>query len=289
MTENFNKVIDGWFSEICPMWPGAALSFEIEKPLYSRKSRYQQIDLFETKHHGRMLVMDGKIQLTEYDEFAYHEMLAHVPLFSHPAPEDVLIIGGGDGGILREAGRHSCIRRLDICEIDEDVITACRQFLPDISCGFNDPRASVYIEDAALFLERAESRYDVIIIDSTDPEGPAEALFEKKFYEKVKKALKPGGIAAAQGESFFMHAPYVAGLMKIFKGLFPLSAYSCFLVPTYPGGNIGACIGSLGPRPETPVRDVPMSMQKTLRYYTPRIHETSFVLPGFADKMLKSL
>ncbi|MEN8212537.1 MAG: spermidine synthase, partial [Thermodesulfobacteriota bacterium] len=173
--KSYSKILDGWFSEICPMWPGVALSLEIEKVLYSKKSKFQQIDMFQTKNHGKMLVLDGIIQLTQSDEFAYHEMLAHVPLFAHPNPENILVIGGGDGGILREAKRHDCIKTIDFCEVDEDVIHVCKEFLPDLACGFDDPRVQVHIADGNAFVQAHKNRYDVIIVDSSDPIGPGEA------------------------------------------------------------------------------------------------------------------
>ena len=287
--KSYSKILDGWFSEICPMWPGIALSLEIEKVLYSKKSKFQQIDMFLTKNHGKMLVLDGIIQLTQSDEFAYQEMLAHVPLFAHPNPENILVIGGGDGGILREANRHDCIKTIDFCEVDEDVIHVCKEFLPDLACGFNDPRVTVHIADGNTFVKAQKNRYDIIIVDSSDPIGPGEALFEQPFYQSLKTALKPNGIIATQGESFFLHKECVINLMKITKELFPVQAYSYFLVPTYPGGNIGICLGSLGPQLKKPCRDVTEKFQKQLKYYTPQIHEASFVMPYFAAKMFESI
>ncbi|MCP3874381.1 MAG: spermidine synthase [Desulfobacteraceae bacterium] len=283
--KNYSKIIDGWFSEICPMWPGISLSLEIEDVLYSQKSKFQQIDLFQTKNHGKMLVLDGIIQLTQSDEFAYQEMLSHIPLFAHPHPKDVLVIGGGDGGILREVGRHDCVERIDFCEIDETVIEVSKKFLPDLACGFDDPRVRVHIADGNIFVQNQKGRYDVIIVDSSDPIGPGEALFERPFYEGLKKALKPNGLIATQGESFFLHKECVANLMKITKELFAVQAYSYFLVPTYPGGHIGICLGSLGLELKKPCRKITQDFQKQLKYYTPQIHEASFVMPYFAEKM----
>ncbi len=284
--KNYSRIIDGWFSEICPMWPGISLSLEIEEVLYSAKSRFQQIDLYQTRNHGRMLVLDGIIQLTQSDEFAYQEMMAHVPVFAHPCPEKVLVIGGGDGGVLRELGRHDIIKHIDFCEIDEQVIKVCRKFLPDLACGFDDSRVSVNIADASAWLKDKKGEYDVIIVDSSDPVGPGEALFERPFYESLKRALKPGGIVATQGESFFMHRECVEKLVKMVKQLFPVQAYSYFLVPTYPGGNIGICLGSMGPDVKKPCRPIDDVLQNQLKYYCPKIHEASFVLPYFARKML---
>jgi spermidine synthase len=283
--KNYSKILDGWFSEICPMWPGIALSLEIEQVLYSKKSNFQQIDMYQTKNHGRMLVLDGIIQLTQSDEFAYQEMLAHVPLFAHPNPENILVIGGGDGGILREAGRHDCIKNIDFCEVDEDVINVCKEFLPDLACGFDDSRVNVHIADGNAFVQSRTNQYDVIIVDSSDPIGPGEALFEPPFYKSLKNALKPEGIIATQGESFFLHKECVINLMKIAKSLFPVYAYSYFLVPTYPGGNIGICLGSLGPELKKPYREMSEEFQSRLKYYTPQIHEASFVMPNFAKNM----
>ncbi|MCP4669850.1 MAG: spermidine synthase [Desulfobacula sp.] len=280
--ETYSKILDGWFSEICPMWPGIALSIEIEEVLYSNRSKFQQIDMFLTKNHGKMLVLDGIIQLTQSDEFAYQEMLAHVPLFAHPNPENILVIGGGDGGILREANRHECIKNIDFCEVDEEVIKVCKEFLPDLACGFDDARVNVHIADGNAFIQEQKNKYDVIIVDSSDPIGPGEALFEPPFYKNLKSALRKDGIIATQGESFFLHKECVANLMKIIKPLFDSHAYSYFLVPTYPGGNIGICLGSLGPELKKPCRTMTKNFQKQLKYYTPQIHRASFVMPNFA-------
>ncbi|MCK5312717.1 MAG: spermidine synthase, partial [Desulfobacteraceae bacterium] len=275
--KNYSKIVDGWFSEICPMWPGVALSIEIEEVLYSKKSKFQQIDLFQTKNFGKMLVLDGIIQLTEPDEFAYHEMLAHVPMFAHPDPKDILVVGGGDGGVLREIGRHKCVKHIDFCEIDEEVINVAKEFLPDIACGFDDARIAVHVGDGNAYVQAQKNKYDVIIVDSSDPIGPGEALFEKPFYKALKSALKPGGIIATQGESFFLHKDCVTNLVKITRELFPVQAYSYILVPTYPGGHIGICLGSLGPELLKPNRAISDDFQKQLKYYCLEIHEASFV------------
>ncbi|MBW2653503.1 MAG: spermidine synthase [Deltaproteobacteria bacterium] len=287
--KNYSKINDGWFSEICPMWPGISLSLEIEEVLYSKKSKFQQIDMYQTKNHGKMLVLDGIIQLTQSDEFAYQEMLAHVPLFAHPNPENVLVVGGGDGGILREVGRHDCVKHIDFCEIDEDVVKVSKEFLPDLACGFNDSRVNVHIVDGNVWVQEHKSKYDVIIVDSSDPIGPGEVLFERPFYEGLKAALWKNGVIATQGESFFLHKECVANLVKITKDLFPVQAYSYFLVPTYPGGHLGICLGSLGPELKKPCRIISEDFQKQLKYYCPEIHEASFVLPYFAQKMFESI
>lgn len=286
-SKNLNRILNGWFSEVCPMWPGSANSFEIDSVLYSTRSRFQQIDVYQTRHHGRMLVLDGIVQLTEFDEFAYQEMLAHLPLFAHPNPAHILVIGGGDGGVLREIERHSCVRAIDFCEIDEAVIETAKHFLPGLACGFDDPRVSVHIQDGNQFIQDHKHQYDVIIVDSSDPIGPAEALFEEPFYQHLRAALKPGGMIATQGESIFLHADCITNLMRISRSLFSITRYANILVPTYPGGHIGVCMGSTGPEPSTPNRSIDPSIQSQLRYYNKDVHKAAFVLPQFARQMIE--
>jgi spermidine synthase len=287
--DNMNKIMNGWFSEICPMWPGVALSLKIERVLYSKKSDFQKIDLYETRNHGLMLVLNGIIQLTMFDEYSYQEMMAHVPLFAHPDPERILVIGGGDGGILREAGRHEGIKRIDFCEIDPQIIEVAKAYLPEMACGFDDPRITIHIEDGCEFVHKRKNEYDVIIVDSSDPIGPGETLYKKSFYQGMKDALNDGGIIATQGESFFLHQEWVKNLTKITKQLFKKQAYSYVMVPTYPGGNIGICLASMGPELKKPARKVPSKLLKQLKYYSPAIHEASFVLPRFVDEMLEDI
>nr|WP_320014973.1 polyamine aminopropyltransferase [uncultured Desulfobacter sp.] len=284
---NAGIVHKGWFSEVCPMWEGIAVSLKVDELLYSKKSRFQQIDLYQTRSHGRMLVLDGIIQLTERDEFSYQEMMGHLPLFSHPNPENVLVIGGGDGGVLREINRHDDVCVIDFCEIDEEVINVSKRFLPSMACGFDDPRVTVHIKDGASFVRERPGYYDVIIVDSSDPVGPGEVLFENQFYQDLKHALKPGGLIATQGESFFLHPDLVEKLIGITRSLFPIYAYANIIVPTYTGGHISMCMGSLGPKLTAPARSVPPALQSQLKYYSSRVHRAAFVLPYFAEKMLK--
>ena len=284
--ENYSKLENGWFSEICPMWPGMALAVEVRETLYSKKSPYQQIDLYQTRSYGKMLVLDGIIQLTERDEFAYHEMMAHLPLMAHPAPRKVLVVGGGDGGVLREVCRHGGVEEIDFCEIDEMVVDLSRAFLPNLSCGFDDARVRVHIRDGNGFVLENKGAYDVIIVDSSDPVGPGEALFERAFYRGLKQALKPGGIVATQGEAFFLHREWVEKLVGITRSLFPVHGFANILVPSYPGGHLGVCLGSLGPELTRPGRKMDAALQDQLRYYSPRVHSAAFVLPRFAEDYL---
>ncbi|MBU2430869.1 MAG: spermidine synthase, partial [Proteobacteria bacterium] len=169
------------------------------------------------------------------------------------------------------------------------VIAVSKQFLPGLACGFDDPRINIHIADGNVYIREKTGVYDVIIVDSSDPIGPGEQLFGRQFYQQVKSALKPGGIVAAQGESFFLHKDCVENLMRITRELFMVSAYSSIMVPTYPGGHIGICMGSLGPQLDVPARSVPSLLQTQLKYYTSQIHAASFVLPYFVKKMFNAV
>lgn len=280
------NIREGWFTEACEMWPGCALSVKVTKELYNKRSKFQDIKLYETESSGKMLVLDGMIQFTESDEFAYQEMMTHVAMFSHPNPERVLVIGGGDGGVLREIAKHDVVKEIDICEIDEDVINICKQYVPSLSCGYDDPRVNVHVADGSEFIKDRQKYYDVIIVDSSDPIGPGEALFGEQFYRGMKTALNNEGIIATQGESFFLHQEICKNLMMVVNKLFPIWGYSYMLVPTYPGGNIGVCLGSLKHPVDKPARRPSPEMQKKLKYYTPEIHLASTVLPAFGQRMI---
>ena len=282
-----DEVLNGWFSEICPLWPGRALSIEIAAELYHQRSKFQDVCLYQTKHCGKMLALDGIIQFTESDEFVYQEMMAHLPLFSHPHPERVLVIGGGDGGVLREVAKHQDVKTIDICEIDGDVIDVCRRFVPSMSCGFDDPRVNIHVQDGCAFIRDRQNYYDVIIVDSSDPEGPAEGLFGEAFYRDMKAALRDGGVAATQGESFFLHPNVCQALIGILHRNFPVWAYAHMMIPTYPGGSICVCLGSLKHSIREPQRRPDAAMQKKLRYYTSEIHTASTALPAFAYRLMQ--
>ncbi len=281
-----DRVLPGWFSETSDLWPGRALSLEITQKLYSTKSSFQAIEVYETRSCGRMLTLDGIIQFTESDEFAYQEMLTHLPMFAHPDPRRVLVIGGGDGGILREVARHATAEQIDLCEIDPAVIEVTKRFVPSMARGFEDSRVSIHIADGAEFVRARPAHYDVIIVDSTDPIGPAESLFQEPFYAAMKSALRPAGIIATQAESFFLLAPIVQQLLGIARRLFEVWAYAYTLVPTYPGGHIGICLASLGSELKRPARRPDLELASQLRYYSPQIHEAAFVLPAFAERLI---
>ncbi|GAU23958.1 hypothetical protein TSUD_183580 [Trifolium subterraneum] len=236
-----SSVIPGWFSEISPMWPGEAHSLKIEKILFQGTSDYQKVMVFQSSTYGKVLVLDGVIQLTERDECAYQEMITHLPLCSIPNPKKVLVIGGGDGGVLREVARHSSIEKIDICEIDNMVVEVSKQFFPEVAVGFNDPRVTLRIGDGVAFLKAApEGTYDAVIVDSSDPIGPAQELFEKPFFQSVARALRPGGVMCTQAESIWLHMDIIEDIVSNCRQIFKGSVnYAWTTVPTYPSGMIG--------------------------------------------------
>lgn len=279
---------DGWFMEKSDFWPGQAMGIQVKEILHHSVSNYQDILVFSSLSYGNVLVLDGIIQCTERDEFAYQEMLAHLPLFSHPNPEKVLIVGGGDGGVLREVLRHPSVKQAVLCEIDETVINVAKKFFPAMSCSFNDARAKVLTMDGAKFMNEHINEYDVIITDSSDPIGPAEVLFQKPYYEAIHKSLRSGGLASSQGECLWLDGDLIASVLSFCRSLFSVVEYAYTTVPTYPSGQIGfvLCGKSPGGAFRYPSRIPSPKLQDSLRYYNPDIHKASFFLPEFARKML---
>ena len=275
---------DKWISEVAN---GYGTTLEITEHLFSKKSAFQQIDIYQTRKLGKLLMLDGIIQLTSFDEFAYHEMMAHLPFYTHPAPEKILVIGGGDGGVLRELARHPELKELHICEIDADVIAACRQFLPETACGFDDPRVAIHIGDGSKFVREHKNEFDIIIVDSTDPGGPGEPLFGEEFYLDLKAALRPGGVIASQSESPYLLPDIVLRLNTLTNKIFKYADYAIMQVPTYPTGQIGMCVASDARDVHPQASEVSEELQKTLRYYSPLARSGSFGHPHFVSKLLE--
>jgi len=280
-----NKLAKGWFSEVGQMWPGQCMSLEMEEILFHKKSEYQDVLVFKSKSYGNVLVLDGVIQVTARDEFSYSETMAHLPLFSHPNPKKVLIIGGGDGGILREVCKHKEVEEVTMCEIDKMVIEVSKLYLPETAIGFADPRVKIHYGDGAAYMKAKKGEFDVILVDSSDPIGPAETLFEKDFYECMKEALRPQGIVCCQGECVWLHLPLIHKLLDFCKSLFAHAEYAYTSIPTYPSGQIGFIIGSLGDSCKNPRRSCNIP---DLKYYNSEVHAASFILPEFARKVLNN-
>ncbi|GAA0170961.1 transferase [Lithospermum erythrorhizon] len=290
-----SSIISGWFSEISPMWPGEAHSLKVEKVLFQGKSDYQDVMVFQSSTYGKVLILDGVIQLTERDECAYQEMITHLPLCSIPNPKKVLVIGGGDGGVLREVARHSSVEQIDICEIDKMVVDVSKEFFPDVAVGYDDPRVRLHIGDGVAFLKNApEGTYDAVIVDSSDPIGPAQELFEKPFFASVAKALRPGGVVCTQAESIWLHMHIIEDIVSNCRQIFKGSVnYAWTTVPTYPSGVIGFMLCSTeGPsvdfkHPINPIDTDGNQESRPLKFYNSEIHSAAFCLPSFARKVIQ--
>ena len=260
---------------------------KVKEKIFEKQTPFQKIEIFETCEMGRLLMLDGIIQLTGFDEFAYQEMMAQLPYYAHGNPENVLVIGGGDGGVLRELARHPEIKTLDICEIDAEVIAAARKFLPELACGYDDPRVNINVADGSRFIQEKPEYYDLIIVDSTDPGGPGAPLFTADFYANLKRALRPGGVAATQAESPWLLPDLVKQLLNAAKHNFKFADYGAISVPTYPTGMIGVCIASDDRDPRTPAREVEPEIAAQLRYYNSAIHRAAFARPNFVQRLLQ--
>jgi spermidine synthase len=286
-------LMKGWFSEINSQWPGQALSLEVEKVLFTKKSKFQEVMVFQSKTWGKVLVLDGAVQLTEKDEMSYQEMLAHLPMFLHPNPKDVLVIGGGDGGEVREILKHKQVQHVTMCDIDECVVQASKDFLPTMSCAFGEKRLNLKIGDGIEFCRNKDltESFDVVIIDSSDPDGPAAGLFNKEFLSNVHRLLRPGGVVCQQSETVWLDLNLINYMKFASASLFGALEYASIQTPTYPCGQIGALIGikqgsqKLDKSSVTkPVRSVPEDMP--LKYYTARMHEAAFAVPKFVEDAL---
>ncbi|VDN60809.1 unnamed protein product [Dracunculus medinensis] len=220
-------------------WPGQAFSLQVEEELFHERSQYQDILVFRSKTYGNVLVLDGILQCTERDEFAYQEMLAHLAMFSHPNPTKVLIIGGGDGGVLREVLKHDCVQSVTLCEIDEMVIDVSKKYLPHMSASFDSPKLNLFIGDGIEFLKKCKGEYDVVITDSSDPIGPATSLFSEDYYKLIKESLREGGILSSQGECPWLDLKFITQLRIICVKHFPISFYAINSVPTYASALMG--------------------------------------------------
>jgi spermidine synthase len=275
-----------WFTEVHKDHYGICL--RIKETLYQKQSRYQFIEVMETYSFGRLMVLDGAIMLTERDEFVYHEMLTHVPLCAHPEPRDVLIIGGGDGGTLREVLKHPSIRRVDLVEIDEEVVEAARRFFPTLTTGLEDPRTRLLFQDGIEFAKHQREEYDAVLVDSTDPVGPAVGLFEDSFYHALHQALRPDGVLSLQCGSPFFDGEFVGENQKRLGAIFPHVATYVAPVVTYPGGFWGFSFAGKnhGPLDDGYADRFEQRGLKT-RYITPQVHQAAFQLPRYIKALVK--
>lgn len=282
--------MDLWFTE--PHTEAVELSIKVNKQLYSEQSEFQRIDVFDSPEFGRFLTLDGYMMLTERDEFIYHEMITHVPMSVHPHVTDVLVIGAGDGGVVRELTRYSEIEKIDVVEIDERVVAVCREWLPQTAIGFNDPRVHLYYEDGLKFVRHPVAAYDLIIVDSTDPFGPGEGLFTKEFYGNCYKALRADGIMVNQHESPF-YPDDARAMQRAHKRIvesFAIARVYQAHIPTYPSGH---WLFGFASNKYHPIRDLDAAKWQARKletqYYNTNLHKGAFYLPNYVQHLLENV
>lgn len=282
--------MDFWFSE--KHTKDVKFSIRVDKQLYSEKSEFQRIDVFESKDFGRFLTLDGFMMLTEKDEFIYHEMITHVPMAVHPSVKKVLVIGAGDGGVIREITRYNYVEQIDLVEIDKMVIDVCKKYLPQTACRFDDERVHIYYQDGLKFIRKCVDEYDLIIVDSTDPFGPGEGLFTKEFYGNCYKALKDDGIMVNQHESAFYKNDAVA-MRRAHKRIvesFSISRVYQAHIPSYPSGH---WLFGFASKKYHPVKDLRADEWNALGmktgYYNTNLHKGAFYLPNYVEELLENV
>lgn len=279
-----------WFSEFHT--PDVKHSIRVRRHLYSHKSEYQQIDIYDTPEFGKALVLDGNVMLTERDEFIYDEMITHVPMSVHPHVRNVLVIGAGDGGVVRELTRYSSIESIDLVEMDDQVVEACKMYLPENACKLDDERVHIYFDYALRFIRRRTDEYDLIIVDSMDPFGPSEGHFTKEFYGTCYNALREDGILVnQQGSPFYKHdAEAMQRSHKRIVATFPISRVYQAHIPTYAAGY---WLFGFASKKYHPLDDLNVEKWKELglktKYYTTNLHLGSFYLPAFLENMLEEV
>lgn len=265
--------------------PGVRLSLRVRKRILARSTPYQALEVVDTEALGRVLLLDGRIMVTERDEVFYHEMLVHPALLRHPAPRKVAIVGGGDGGALREALRHP-VEEATVIEIDREVIAACREHLGEVGKGaWEDPRVRIVISPAEEFLPAVPKAFDALIVDSTDPIGPGVALFSPEFLRACRRALRPGGIAAFQAGSPFYSPDVLRGLVTDLRKEFPSVTPYVGFVPSYPSGLWAYVLASDGTASAEEVEARFRARGLVTRYYTPRVDQGARALPAFAEAL----
>ena len=257
-----------------------SFGYAVNQRIYCESSSYQKIEVVETKAYGKMLIIDDFVMLTEADEFVYHEMISHVPIYFHKNPERVLIIGGGDGGTVREVAKYSCVKKITLCEIDSMVVEVSQKYFPDLTKSLDDPRVNVKIGDGVAYVESLTQEYDLIIIDSTDPIGPGEGLFTQNFYSHVARALRPGGMMVAQTESPWYDKKMLQKIYQNISQNFSHTKPYIGSIPTYPRGLWSWTLASQDSL-EQGNEDRFSTVKKDLKYLTPDLVKGIFHLPAF--------
>lgn len=281
-----NGIENGYYHEITPA--GFGIAIKAGKVLFSDKSDFQKVEIFETDSQlGRVLTLDDLMMTTEGDEFHYHEMIAHIPMMHHKCPKSVLVIGGGDGGTVREVLKHKTVERVVLCEIDGMVIKACKKYLPTIACELDNPKVEIRVADAIEYIKDKKNEFDIVLIDSTDPMGPGEGLFTEEFYTNVKNSLKEGGIVAAQSESPVANKEEIKKMYNLLKKVFPVCSTYTSNIPTYPGGYWAWAFCSKDVKPLSYfAEDRYEDIVKSCKIYNRDYHNARFALPNYLKELL---
>ncbi len=268
------------------------LSIKVKQHLFTGESEFQKVDVFESEEMGRFLIIDGIVMLTSKDEFIYHDMIVHVPMATNPNIKKALVIGGGDGGTVRELTRYSSIEQIDMVEIDQMVVDACREYIPLTAGKLDDPRVTLRFEDGAAFVKNTKTSYDLIIVDSTDPIGPGEGLFTNEFYQDCYNALSDDGILINQCESPFYekNAREMRRAASKIKQLFPISTVYQYNMPTYPSGH---WLFGFASKTFDPIKDFKPEQWASFgietKYYNTDLHVGAFMIPTYVKKQLESV
>ena len=275
-----------FYKEITPA--GFGIAIKQKEVLFSKQSPFQKVEIIDSDSIlGKILTLDDLMMTTEGDEFHYHEMIAHIPMMHHKNPKTVLVIGGGDGGTVREVLKHDTIEKVVLCEIDGMVIEACKRYLPTISCELNNPKCEILVQDAIEYIKDKKDMFDIVLIDSTDPMGPGEGLFTEEFYTNVKNSLKEGGIMCAQSESPFVNKQEIKKMYNLLKKVFPICSTFTSNIPTYPGGYWAwaFCSSTVEPLSYWDKRRGE-AITKTCKIYNKDYHYARFALPNYLKELL---
>ncbi|WP_335871433.1 spermidine synthase [Bacillus sp. 2205SS5-2] len=270
-----------WFTE--KQTENFGITMKINRTLHTEQTDFQKLEMAETAEWGNMLFLDGMVMTSQKDEFVYHEMVAHVPLFTHPNPETVLVVGGGDGGVIREVLKHPSVKKAVLVEIDGKVIEYSKQYLPEIAGELENERVEVKVDDGFMHIAQSENIYDVIMVDSTEPVGPAVNLFSKGFYAGISKALKEDGIFVAQTDNPWFKADLIRTVQRDVKEIFPITNLYIANIPTYPSGLWTFTVGSKKHNPLEVQED--RFHEIDTKYYTKELHKAAFVLPKFVKDL----
>lgn len=278
--------MEKFYKEITPA--GYGIAIKAKEVLFSEQSPFQKVEIIDSDSKlGKILTLDDLMMTTEGDEFHYHEMIAHIPMMNHKKPESVLVIGGGDGGTVREVLKHDTVKKVVLAEIDGMVIEACKKYLPTIAGKLDDPRVDIQVVDAIEFIKDKKNEYDIVLIDSTDPMGPGEGLFTEEFYTNVKNSLKEGGIVAAQSESPVVNKEEIKKMYALLKKVFPVCATYTSNIPTYPGGYWAWAFCSKDVEPLSYIDERRCAeITKTCKIYNKEYHMARFALPNYLKELL---